>query len=47
MRKSLLPLLLGSLLLPSVALSGGQVSKLESFNVMVVVLMGKLNFDEW
>ena len=47
MKKSLLPLLLASLLLPSVALGGGHLSKLEQFNVMVIVSTGELGFDKW
>jgi hypothetical protein len=47
MKKSLLPLLLASLLLPSVAIGGGHLSKLEQFNVMVIVSTGELGFDKW
>ena len=47
MKKSSLSLLLASLLLPTVALGGGHLSKLEQFNVIVIVSTGELGFDTW
>ena len=47
MKKSLLPILLANLLLPSVVLGGGHLSKLEQFNEIVIVSTGELGFDKW
>ena len=47
MKKSLLPILLANLLLPSVVLVGGHLSKLEQFTLIVIVSTGELGFDTW
>ena len=47
MKKSLLPILLANLLLPSVVLGGGHLSKLEQFTLIVIVSTGELGSDTW